>query len=438
MARISEPSAAPGCGSSDMTRIVVACCIGSALEWFDFAAYAMFATSIAKQFFPTGREFTSLLLTFGTFATGFLVRPVGALVLGLYADRSGRKAALTATMFLMSAGTAVIATTPGFATLGILAPLLIVLGRLIQGFSAGGEYGSAISFLIEHAPPEKRSQFAAWQMFGVAVSYILAGLVGYGVTHSLTPSQVDDWGWRVPFVLGAGVALAGLYIRKNLEETPVFRATVTCERSLPHSALFRGQSRGLVIGIGIVAIATACSYTAYYMPTYATQYLGLKHEYAFVCLLVLGSVMMFSPLVGRWAEAGRGRHLMLAAAIAIFALATPLYYWLARSPTGAVLIIGQGILATLLTLYSGAAPGLLATLFPPAFRSTGVSLTYSISVTVFGGFAPMILTALIGLTHNNLVVGYYLMVTALISIAALSSLKPYRPLVVNEVRASAS
>src|SRR5579871_1005924 len=200
MPRTRHPGATAGGASSETTKIVAACCIGSALEWFDFAAYAMFATSIARQFFPTGRELTSLLLSFGTFATGFLIRPVGALVLGLYADRSGRKAALTTTMFLMAAGTALIAATPGFARLGILAPVLIVAGRLIQGFSAGGEYGSAIAFLTEHAPAEKRSQFAAWQMFGIAASYVLAGVVGYGITHSLTPGQVDDWGWRVPFV----------------------------------------------------------------------------------------------------------------------------------------------------------------------------------------------------------------------------------------------
>jgi MFS transporter, MHS family, proline/betaine transporter len=411
---------APGHRLNKTTKIIVACSIGNALEWFDFAAYVMFATTIAKLYFPTGHELTSLLATFGTFAVGFLARPLGALVLGGYADRAGRKAALTATMLMMALGTSIIALTPTFAVIGLAAPILIVVARLVQGLSAGGEIGGAIAFLIEHAPREKRGFFAAWQQAGVAGSYILAGGSGYLITQILTTRQIEDWGWRLPFLLGLCIAPIGLYIRASLEETPVFaREQESIKESSPLNTFFRNQFRSLAIGVGIVVVWTACSYAAYYMPTYAVHELGLNNSSAFLGLFILGSVLMFVPLVGRWSDRLGRIPLMFTAAVGILVLAYPMFYLLTSHPNAGMLISVQLTIAVLLTLYTGPASAALAELFPTEVRSTGISLSYSISVTAFGGFAPMIFTALIGLTGDKLAIDYYLMGAAVISIAAL-------------------
>lgn len=215
---------APAISAATRRKAIIAATIGNGLEWFDFTVYSFFAVIIAKLFFPTGNDFTSFMLTVATFGVGFFMRPVGAVVLGIYADRVGRKAALTLTIMLMAIGTAIIGLAPTYAQIGIGAPILIVIARLIQGFSAGGEVGGATAFLIEYSPDERRGYFASWQQASQGISFILGAAMGAIVTNGLSPEQIDAWGWRIPFLFGLLIGPVGMYIRSHLHEPPAFEA----------------------------------------------------------------------------------------------------------------------------------------------------------------------------------------------------------------------
>ncbi len=388
-------------------RIIIACGLGNALEWFDFAAYAMFATAIAKNFFPTGNDVTSLLATFAAFAVGFVMRPVGAVLLGNYADKAGRKAALSASILLMALGTAITAMTPNFASIGITAPVLIVLARLLQGLSAGGEIGGAISFLAEHAPADRRGFFAAWQQASVGLFYILAGLIGYAITNYFTPNQIDNWAWRLPFFFGLIIAPIGLYIRSTLAETPIFaRLANTVQMPVSYSDLLRRNFRALAVGVGVVMVWTVCSQMINYMPTYTLQQLGMKNSSAFLGFFVVGAVSLLSPLVGSYSDRIGRRP-----------------YVLTLHAETKTLIVVELVLAILLTLYSAPGSAVLAELYQTANRSTGIGLSYSISLTLFGGFTPMISLMLVRASGNKAALAYYLAAAALISLISLVLIK---------------
>jgi MHS family proline/betaine transporter-like MFS transporter len=266
-------------------RLILAPTIGNALEWLDFSAYALFAVFIAREFFPAESELASLLAVFGTFAVGFVMRPVGALVLGSYGDRAGRRAALSLTILLTALGTAIIAFTPGYATIGTAAPALIVLARMLQGLSAGGEIGGAVAFLIEHAPAGSRGRYVSWQQAGQAGAFLLAGLSGHVVTNLLTPEQVQAFGWRIPFLFGLMIAPVGFYIRWKLDETPLFDRYLRerpVRQPTPVRDLFRGHLRPLFLGVALVAVGAVCNHLANYMPTYLIRELGMKLSSAYI------------------------------------------------------------------------------------------------------------------------------------------------------------
>ena len=206
------------------TRAILAASVGNLLEWYDFSVYAVFAIYIGANFFPGGGPGVDLVKAFLVFGLGFIIRPLGAIAIGVYADRAGRKAALTATILIMAGGTLIIAAAPSYAFIGFGAPLLLLAGRLLQGFSAGGEIGSAAAFLVEHAPPGRKGLFAAWLQGSMGMSNILGALVAFTVTSLLPMSQVIGWGWRIPFILGLAIVPIGVCLRRTLEETPEFRA----------------------------------------------------------------------------------------------------------------------------------------------------------------------------------------------------------------------
>lgn len=401
------------------TKTIVACSLGNALEWFDFVAYAMFATVIAKSFFPAENELTSLLSTFGTFAVGFLMRPIGAIVLGGYADRAGRKAGLTATILLMAVGTAIIAFTPTYAAIGPAASVLMVFARMIQGFSAGGEIGGAISFLVEHAPREKRALFSGWLQASVGGFYILAGAVGFLITQTLTPEQIEHWGWRLPFLFGLCIVPVGFYIRSQLAETPLFLEKGADHKGVPILALFRGHLSRLAIGVGIVTVWTACSQMINYMPTYTLHELGMENSAAFLGFFILGFISMLAPLVGAWSDRIGRRPIMIAAAIGILIFSYPAFNTLVSHKSLQLFIAVQVMMAVLLTLYSGPASATLAELFTTDVRSTGIAIAYNTSVTLFGGAAPALSMIIISYTGDKAGLAYYLMAAALISFIAL-------------------
>jgi len=407
-------------------RAIIAATIGNGLEWFDFTVYSFFAVIIAKLFFPTGNDLTSFLLTVATFGVGFFMRPVGAIVLGVYADRVGRKAALTLTILLMALGTAIIGLAPTYESIGLWAPALIVLARLIQGFSAGGEVGGATAFLIEHAPDEERGMYASWQQASQGISFMLGAAMGALVTNGLDQAQIDAWGWRIPFLFGLLIGPVGMYIRSHLEEPPEFEQRQAERRAnnvkfSPLSQVLHDHPREVLAGLGVTILWTVCTYVlVFYMPSYAKQQLGLPLGATFQSTAICGAIILvLCPLMGMLSDRVGRKRMLSVVALAILVLAYPLFHWLNVSPTTATLLQVQIVLGILLAAFTGPAPAVLAEQFPTEVRSTGLSLAYNFAVTIFGGFAPLIVTWLIESTHNKLAPAYYVIAAAAISFVAL-------------------
>lgn len=402
---------------SHVWRAVVATSIGNALEWFDLVVYGFFAVVIAKLFFPAGNDTVSLLLTLGTFGVSFFMRPLGAIVIGAYADRAGRKAALTLSILLMMLGTAIIVVLPTYGTIGIAAPLILVLARLMQGFSAGGEFGSATAFLAEHVP-NRRGFFASWQVASQGLTTVLAAVFGTVLTSSLTSDQLMSWGWRVPFVFGLLIGPIAYYIRSNVDETPEFLAAETT--SSPLRDTFAGHKARLLIAIGIVVLGTVATYLVLFMPTYGVKQLGLPPSVAFSAVVLTGLIQMIgSPFVGHLSDKIGRTGLMLGSAALMLVLIYPAFAWLVAHPSAGTLIAVQVAMGVVVTGYFAALPGLLSEIFPVATRTTGMSLAYNIAVTIFGGFGPFIIAWLIRATGEKVAPSFYLMFAALLSFIAL-------------------
>lgn len=411
-------------------RAVLAASIGNALEWYDFSVYAFFAVYIAQNFFTQGNAGAELLQAFLAFGLGFVVRPLGALVLGVYGDRAGRKAALSVTILVMALGTAIIAFAPPYSAIGVGAPLLIVCGRMLQGFSAGGEVGGAAAFLIEHAPPDKKGKYASWLQASMAISNILGALVATAVTLLLTREQVGEWGWRVPFIVGLAIAPVGLWLRKTLHETPQFEAEMDRQHRAHQAAktplmqVVRDYPKALATGLGFSVLWAVCVYVLIiFMPIYVQRTLHFSGRQAFLAALI-GNCFMAVGCVYAGALSDRfGRRAVLTwGALLMLAGTWPLLAWLQAAHTLSALIVVQVAFCVMVALFTGVAPSALSELFPTRVRSTGMSLSYNAAVTIFGGFAPAILTWLTESTGNAFAPAWYVMaasVAALISIARL-------------------
>jgi MHS family proline/betaine transporter-like MFS transporter len=402
-------------------RVIAAASIGNALEWFDILVYGYFALTISKVFFPGADGTASLLLTFATFGVSYFIRPVGAIVLGAYADRAGRKAALFLSIMLMMIGTLLMAVMPAYATIGILAPIGVLLARLMQGFAVAGEFGSATAFLAEHGTT-RRGFFASWQWSGQGLATVLASGFGYVLTTTLTPDQLQSWGWRIPFLFGLLIGPIGLYIRSQVDETPEFLHTEVAKA--PVAEIFRDQLDRLLLAVGTVIISTSANYLILYMPTYGTQELHLPQSTGFIATLIGGIVLTVgAPLVGHWSDSVGRVRIMLAATGLFFLTAYPAFLFLNSYASLSAIILMVVWLSVLKTAYSGSLPALLADMFPTRIRGTGIALSYNIGVPIFGGLSPLIGTWLIQVTGDKLSPSFYLMLTALLSLAALVAIR---------------
>jgi MHS family proline/betaine transporter-like MFS transporter len=402
---------------------IAAASIGNALEWFDFVVYGFFAVTIAKLFFPAADETVSLLVALATFGVTFFMRPLGAIVLGSFSDRHGRKSALALAIVLMAFGTGIIAVAPTYSAVGLLAPALIVAARLLQGFSAGGEFGIATAFLAEQHP-ERRGFFASWQFASQGLTTVLATAFGATLAATLSAEQMDVWGWRVPFVFGLLIAPVAYYLRHHVEETIEFRSTSVRQAPL-REALATGKAR-MLIATGIIVLCTVSMYTILFMPTYAVRQLGLPPSGSFLAALLTGSIQMVCiPIVGALSDRYGRLPITCASAAAILLAIYPMFAWLAAVPTLQTLLIFQAIIGLLAAGYMGALPALMSELFPTHIRTIGLSVGYSFSVAVFGGFAPAINAWLIEATGSKLAPGFYLMLAAVISLLALSNVRRF-------------
>jgi len=396
----ATPELLPAGARTGTARAVVAASLGNLLEWYDFTVYALFAPYIATSFFPGGDRAMNVVKAFLAFGVGFIVRPLGAVLLGIYADRAGRKSALTLAIAVMALGTLIIASAPGYASIGIAAPLLLVLGRLLQGFSAGGEIGGAAAFLVESAPPAQKGLIASWLQASMGMSNILGALVGVAVTNALSAQQLRDWGWRIPFIVGLLIAPVGLYLRQRLPETRDFQAERERRRRSaqtlrsPLLTLFRDHPRALATGMGFSILwAVAVYVLIVFAPVYVQQTFHFSAAQAFMASLI-GNVFLVSACFASGALSDRiGRRAALTgSSCALFLAVLPLFLWLQAAPTPTVLILVQSAFCAMVGTFVGIAPAMLSELFPTGVRSTGIALVYNTAITLFGGFAPALLT----------------------------------------------
>ena len=393
---------------------------GNFLEMYDFIVYGYYAGYIAKAFFPVGSEFASLMLSLMTFGAGYLMRPLGAIVLGAYIDREGRRKGLILTLGLMGIGTCTIAATPSYATIGLAAPLIVVAGRLLQGLSAGVELGGVSIYLAEIATPGRRGFYCSWQSASQQVAVVFTALIGFVVTGALTQDQMTAWGWRLPLFIGCLIIPLILWLRRSLAETPEFARM----RHHPHRAVdvlrIIGDNWRLVMtGMLLVVLTTTTFYliTAY-TPTFGRQTLHLDAKRTFLIILCVGvSNFVWLPIAG--AISDRIGRLPLLFLVPLLALLTayPIMSWLVVSPSASKLLAVLLWFSFFFGAYNGAMIPLLVELMPAQVRTAAFSLAYSLATAVFGGFTPAISTYLIETTGNKAAPALWLMLGAAVSLS---------------------
>ena len=396
---------------------VAAAVIGNALEWYDFLVFGFFTVIIARLFFPSDSQYASLLLTTATFGVGFFMRPVGGILLGIYADRRGRKAALLLVIALMTIAIAMIAFAPTYAAIGVGAPLIIVLARLLQGFSAGGEFASATAFLTESAPAQQRGFYGSWQMVGQGVAVLIGAILGTVLTRSLTPEALDGWGWRIPFLFGLIIGPLGLYIRRNLDETSAFLQSNRSSAGQQGSGgVLLSHVKEMLACLGMVVSGTISFYVILiYIPTFARTLLHLPLDQAFLAQSI-GLACALSDHVGR-------KPVMITALVLDLLVTYPLFSWVSASPSFGALLTMQIILCSLFGIFNGPISTALAEQFPTRVRSTALAISYNIAVMLFGGFAQFFVTWLIQATGTPIAPAYYLMFGAAVGLLAALYLK---------------
>lgn len=404
-------------GAGAATRLIVAASIGNALEFYEILVYGYFAVIIAKVFFPAADEAVSILLTFGSFGISFLARPVGAIFLGAYGDRKGRKRALTLSILLMTIGTGLMTIMPSYGSVGLLAPALVIAARLLQGFSVGGEFASSTAFLVEHRP-DRAGFVASWQWSSQGCAALIATGLGVLLTTTMSAADLQSWGWRIPFAVGLLIGPVGYYIRSQLEETPEFLKAGAAHA--PLRDLFVDQWDRLVLTIGAVAASTGSQYMLVYMLTYAVRELHLPQSTSFIAVMTAALLQtLVVPFVGLWVDRVGQIRIMIGAAILFIVTSYPAFVLLDAHVSLAVLIAMVCWISFLKSLFSGALPSLMAKVFPVTTRVSGMSLSYNIGVPIFGGFAPLIAQSLIEITGTKLAPSYYMIATAFVSLVAL-------------------
>ena len=402
---------------------------GNFMEMFDFFLFGFYATYISRTFFPSGDEFASLMLTFMTFGAGFLMRPLGAIFLGAYVDRVGRRRGLIVTLALMALGTVLIAFVPGYATIGYLAPLLVLIGRLLQGFSAGVELGGVSVYLSEMATPGHKGFYVAWQSASQQVSIIFAAALGYALNAVLSAQQINDWGWRVPFFIGCMIVPVLFMIRRSLQETEEFMQR---KHRPDASEIFRSMLDNWLLvlsGMLLVAMTTVSFYLiTVYTPTFGKNVLKLSTSDSLVVTLCVGvSNFIWLPVMGALSDRVGRRPLLLFFTVLTILTSYPVMVWLTNAPSFATMLLVELWLSFLYGSYNGAMVVALTEVMPVAVRTSGFSLAYSLATAVFGGFTPAIATYLIQATGNKAAPGLWLSFAAVCGLVATLVLYRRRP-----------
>lgn len=403
-------------------RKVAAGIVGNVLEWYDFGVYGFFAPIIAIHFFPADNPTTSLVATFGAFAAGFLMRPVGAAVFGHIGDRVGRARALQLSVLCMAAPTFLIGVLPTYETIGVAAAVIMVLLRMVQGAAVGGEFTSSIVFLAESAPPGRRGFYTCWSMFGANTGMLLGSAVGALMTSVMDPEALHSWGWRVAFILGISVSIVGYFVRRGLVEEPI----VESEKP-PLVEAFRNHKADIFRGAALnVANAVTFYLIFVYAVTWMVDNVGQSQSSALdintaSMVLLLALVPVFAMASDRW---GRRTTLLLSiGGIAVFA--HPLI-WLMHHNNVLWMLAGQMGFAVLVACFVSTIPATMTELFPSKVRVTAVSVSYNIPLAIFGGTSPMVALWLIERTHDDLSFAWYISCAAAVSFCAALTVKDRR------------
>lgn len=405
--------------ASTRRRAVTAAMIGNATEWYDYAVYGYMAVVLGAVFFPQSEPSVSLMASFATFAVAFVIRPVGALVLGPLNDKIGRKRTLTITIFTMAGATFAIGLLPGYATIGVFAPIALVVARLVQGFAVGGEYSGASTFAVEYAPDRRRGFWASWLEGGAIGGFLLASGITTLLTYALSDADMQSWGWRIPFLVALPLGTIGLYLRFRLMDTPNFRAIQeSAEKAgAPLRETFTSHWRGVVICGGIMIYSSIGTYMLLtYMPSFLSEDLRLPSATAQLLVFVGGGVLTVAiPFAGMLSDKVGRRPMLISAAVGYIVVAYPAFLLIGQSSWQSAL---AGIL--LLTVCHipilGTTTATLPALFPARVRGTGVAIGYNVSFAIFGGTAPLVVTFLVGATGNLQVPALYLIGAAAVAL----------------------
>ncbi|NML34190.1 MFS transporter [Paraburkholderia antibiotica] len=400
-------------------RVVLASTIGNVLEWYDFISFGFLMGIVAKHFFPSSSAASGLLLASATFGVSFFARIFGAVVLGVYADRVGRKAALFLVMNMMFVSTVLITFCPTYSSIGIWASIIMLVARVLQGISAGGDFGGGTAMLVEFAPENRKGFFGSFMLFSQAVAATLASAAGYLVTNLLAPEQLDSWGWRLPFAVGLIIAPVGIYIRRHIEEPAEFKATLQARNRKSFGAFLVEFRKPIFIGIGLATgVNIVQIFFNVYMPSYAVRELHLAAPSAFLAVMLGGIArMLTTPGFGVLADHWGRRKTMVYGCVLTTLSVFPGLIWLQASPVFFTLLTVELIVNVLAQIVNAAMPTALAELFPTEVRSQGLSVCFNGAVTLFGGTTPFIVTWFVSQTGNQLVPGYYATAGMLFSLA---------------------
>jgi MHS family proline/betaine transporter-like MFS transporter len=407
-------------------RAILSCAIGNFFELFDFTIYGFFAVAITRAFYPDN---VSMYGTYAAFGAAFLMRPVGAIVLGAYGDRMGRRAALVVTIGLMAVSTGAVGLIPTYASIGVWAPLLLVLFRLLQGFSTGGEWGGAAAFLVEYAPPGKRGITGSWQQFSTQIGSLTGSVSAALLASNLSQADFYAWGWRIPFLCGFLLGPIGYFLRKKVAETPVFERVVELrkvERS-PFVVAIREFGPRMLQAFGLSIVGCIANFIfVVYLVAYAIKTMHLAPGAAFTCAVASGVVIVvLTPLVGALSDRIGRRPLILACALLNLVFDYPLFLLAVHGGTFESLLLALVCNAVFQALYTGTIPSILAEMFTTRVRYTALSVSYGFAVVLFGGFAPLISTWLVNVTGNPLTPAFYVMTGGALSAIAILSMKEY-------------
>ncbi|WP_044378414.1 MFS transporter [Streptomyces cyaneogriseus] len=411
-----------------LKRAVGASALGNCMEWFDFGVYSYLAATIGKVFFPGASPGAQLISSFATFAAAFVVRPLGGLVFGPLGDRIGRQKVLATTMIMMAIGTFSIGLIPGYASIGIAAPALLLLARMVQGFSTGGEYGGATTFVAEYSPDRRRGFLSSWLDFGTFVGYALGSALVTVLNLALTDAEMLSWGWRIPFLIAGPLGLIGLYMRLKLEESPAFQKQLDeHEKSLAQASagsefktIIRSHWRPLLVCMGLVLLYNVTNYMVTgFLPTYQTETVGRSTSFADLLVLIgMVWIVLLITFLGRLSDRVGRRPLYAVGAAAMIVLAVPAFLLLKADGTWQP-VVGVLVLSTLLACFAAPSAATLPALFPTAVRYAAMGIGFNFAVAAFGGTTPLVTEALVDATGNDLVPAFYLMAAGLIGLVTV-------------------